>query len=121
MSDEIKKPFVVDEQKRGAVLHTETADRIMKSYLVSDVELRSLNQCESHWVSGLSVGSFMLSVGIALVIEWRVNDYEAAIPAMVVSFLVAACFYFWGIQGWLDRRTVLKDIRDSSGRGGVGE
>ena len=58
-------------------------------------------------------GTCVARSGIALAIAWQVNDYSPAIPAMIVSFLVSLLFFAWGCMGYLERRTVLKEIRKS--------
>lgn len=101
--------------KRGAILHNETADRKMKSYLISAVELRSLSHFEAQLVSSTGVGSFMLSTAVALHLAWKVESYAGAVPAMLVAYVVAAAFYGWGIMAWRNRRTIIKDIKEGSG------
>ncbi len=103
---------VISAGERGAILHNETADRIMKSHLVSDAELTSLTKCETDVLFGFSAASFLLSVGITFLVEWQVNAFTAGIFPMVLAFVTSAIFCAWGAKAWGHRKTVLNDIRN---------
>lgn len=95
---------------RQAQIYNETVGRVMKSYLVTEVELSSLSQCENNRLFGFAIGGFMASIAVAMLIEWQVNDWTPGVWAASAFGFAAVCFFGWGIKAWCDRRTVLDRI-----------
>ena len=102
---------IVDRtSRRQSLIYNETGSRVMKSHLVTEVELNSLSQCENSRLFGFAVGGFMASIAVAMLIEWQVNEWPPGPWAASAFGFTALCFFGWGIKAWRDRRTVLDNI-----------
>ena len=121
MADETEQPPNIqteagDSTVRGAVVEPVYTERHVMHYAVTDHELSSIANLNTQTTIFASVGSFLLAVGISIVVALLVEDENADITLSLVivtgiAFFLSACVYGLAYQAFRARNSELDSIR----------
>jgi len=97
---------------RGPQIINQSADRTMKCYLITEVELRALTRNDTRTAFCFSVAAAAITLGVDALRSANTGT-PASLPWAIASGVVAAPFLVFGIVGLFDRQGILKELRKS--------
>lgn len=96
-----------NEEGRGGRIYNQTASRVMKSFLITDLELKGLTQFGRGRTVAFSVGGFFLSQSINLSeMTWTFN----------MSTVIAVASFGLGLVLLWNSREIVSEVRSGGKR-----
>ena len=110
-----------DTARQGAIVQPIYAHRNVMHYAVTDHELSSIANLNTQTTIFASVGSFLLAVGVSILVSLLVEDENPDITLSLVivagiAFFLSVCAYGLGYQAFRARNSELDRIRGEAAK-----